>query len=103
MNPDEFYVFKTTLAQDKYPIIRRSIGSKLIKMEFTQPGEPGRVKTVDVPHEQRNRYSITDEDVIELANTRSSSRSTTSVRWTSSGARTAATARSSSCRHARKP
>lgn len=36
-------------------------------MEFTQPGEPGRVKTVDVPHEQRNRYSITDEDVIELA------------------------------------
>ena len=53
VNPDEFYVFKTTLAQDKYPIIRRSIGSKLIKMEFTQPGEPGRVKTVDVPHEQR--------------------------------------------------
>jgi pyruvate,water dikinase len=36
-------------------------------MEFTQPGEPGRVKTVDVSHEQRNRYSITDEDVIELA------------------------------------
>lgn len=67
VNPDEFYVFKTTLAQDKYPIIRRSIGSKLIKMEFTQPGEPGRVKTVDVPHEQRNRYSITDDDVIELA------------------------------------
>ena len=67
VNPDEFYVFKTTLAQDKYPIIRRSIGSKLIKMEFTQPGEPGRVKTVDVPHEQRNRYSITDADVIELA------------------------------------
>jgi pyruvate, water dikinase len=67
VNPDEFYVFKTTLAQDKYPIIRRSIGSKLIKMEFTKPGEPGRVKTVDVSHEQRNRYSITDDDVIELA------------------------------------
>ncbi|KAG0194701.1 hypothetical protein DFQ28_007847 [Apophysomyces sp. BC1034] len=67
VNPDEFYVFKTTLAQRKYPIIRRSIGSKLIKMEFTGPGEPGRVKTVDVPTELRNRYSITDEDVIELA------------------------------------
>jgi pyruvate,water dikinase len=67
VNPDEFYVFKTTLAQDKYPIIRRSIGSKLIKMEFTKPGEPGRVKTVDVAHEQRNRFSITDNDVIELA------------------------------------
>lgn len=67
VNPDEFYVFKTTLAQNKYPIIRRSIGSKLIKMEFTNPGEPGRVKTVDVAHEQRNRFSITDNDVIQLA------------------------------------
>lgn len=67
VNPDEFYVFKTTLAAGKYPIIRRSIGSKLIKMEFTGAGEEGRVKTVDVSHEQRNRFSITDEDVIELA------------------------------------
>ncbi|CAH2772815.1 MAG: Phosphoenolpyruvate synthase (EC [uncultured Paraburkholderia sp.] len=66
VNPDEFYVYKTTLAQGKYPIIRRSIGSKLIRMEF-KAVEEGRVKTVDVPHEQRNRFSITDEDVIELA------------------------------------
>ncbi|MBP0630952.1 phosphoenolpyruvate synthase [Cupriavidus sp. AcVe19-1a] len=67
VNPDEFYVFKPTLQAGKYPIIRRSIGSKLIKMEFTKPGEAGRVKTVDVPVELRNRYSITDEDVTELA------------------------------------
>ncbi|WP_020203929.1 MULTISPECIES: phosphoenolpyruvate synthase [Cupriavidus] len=67
VNPDEFYVFKPTLQAGKYPIIRRSIGSKLIKMEFTAPGEAGRVKTVDVPIELRNRYSITDADVAELA------------------------------------
>ncbi|WP_434033947.1 phosphoenolpyruvate synthase [Cupriavidus sp. a3] len=67
VNPDEFYVFKPTLQAGQYPIIRRSIGSKLIKMEFTKPGEAGRVKTVDVPAELRNRYSITDEDVTELA------------------------------------
>ncbi|MEM5428564.1 phosphoenolpyruvate synthase [Cupriavidus oxalaticus] len=67
VNPDEFYVFKPTLQGGQYPIIRRSIGSKLIKMEFTKPGEAGRVKTVDVPGELRNRYSITDEDVTELA------------------------------------
>ena len=67
VNPDEFYVFKQTLAAGKYPIIRRSIGSKLIKMEFTKAGEEGRVKTVDVSPEQRNRYSISDADVIELA------------------------------------
>lgn len=67
VNPDEFYVFKPTLAAGKYAIIRRSLGSKLIQMQFTALGEPGRVKTVDVPLEQRNRYSISDEDVAELA------------------------------------
>ncbi|VVD80202.1 phosphoenolpyruvate synthase [Pandoraea pneumonica] len=67
VNPDEFYVFKPTLKAGKYPIIRRTLGSKLLKMEFTQPGEPGRVKTVDVPMELRNRYSITDDDCAELA------------------------------------
>ncbi len=67
VNPDEFYVFKPTLAAGKYAIIRRSLGSKLIQMQFTAPGEQGRVKTVDVPLEQRNRYSITDDDVAELA------------------------------------
>ncbi|TAL52426.1 phosphoenolpyruvate synthase [Pandoraea sp.] len=67
VNPDEFYVFKPTLQQGKYPIIRRTIGSKLIKMEFTQAGEAGRVKTVDVPLEMRNRYAISDSDTVELA------------------------------------
>lgn len=67
VNPDEFYVFKPTLVLGKEAIIRRSIGSKLIKMEFTKAGEEGRVKTVDVPLEQRNRYSITDADVKQLA------------------------------------
>ncbi|CAM2145809.1 phosphoenolpyruvate synthetase [Pararobbsia alpina] len=67
VNPDEFYVFKPTLEQGKYPIIRRTIGSKLIKMEFTKPGEAGRVKTLDVAPELRNRYSLNDDDVIELA------------------------------------
>jgi pyruvate,water dikinase len=67
VNPDEFYVFKPTLAQGKQAVIRRSLGSKLIQMQFTQAGEEGRVKTVDVPLELRNRYSITDEDVTLLA------------------------------------
>ena len=67
VNPDEFYVFKPTLKEGKPAIIRRAMGSKLIKMEFTQAGEEGRVKTVDVPLEARNRYSLNDEDVSELA------------------------------------
>jgi len=67
VNPDEFYVFKHALRSGKYPIIRRNLGSKLIQMRFTEHGEEGRVKTVDVPLEARNRYSLTDDDVIELA------------------------------------
>jgi pyruvate,water dikinase len=67
VNPDEFYVFKPSLRKGKYPIIRRNIGSKLIQMRFTEAGEEGRVKTVEVPLEARNRYSLNDDDVIELA------------------------------------
>jgi len=68
VNPDEFYVFKPTLEQGHYPIVSRRIGSKLIKMEFDPERPEGRaVRTVDVPVSERNRYSLTDEEVIELA------------------------------------
>jgi pyruvate, water dikinase len=71
VNPDEFYVHKPALRNGKFPIIRRNLGSKLIKMEFSTPAEKqatGRlVKTVDTVPEQRNRYSLTDADVTELA------------------------------------
>ncbi|WLI91780.1 phosphoenolpyruvate synthase [Massilia sp. R2A-15] len=68
VNPDEFYVHKPMLKLGKSPVIRRNIGSKLIKMEFTSEAKAGRsVKTVDVPIEQRNRYSLTDAEVVELA------------------------------------
>ena len=68
VNPDEFYVFKPTMAQGKYPIVSRRIGSKLIKMEFDPERTEGRaVRTVDVPVSERNRYSLNDDEVIELA------------------------------------
>ena len=69
VNPDEFYVYKETLAQGKYPIISRRIGSKLIKMEFAENRAPGEnaVRVVDVPTSERNRFSLSDEEIIELA------------------------------------
>ncbi len=68
VNPDEFYVHKPMLAQGKAPVIRRNIGSKLIKMEFTGELKAGlSVKTVDVPIELRNRYSLNEAEIIELA------------------------------------
>ena len=68
VNPDEFYIHKPMLAVGKYPIIRRHLGSKLIKMEFADTNTQGRtVQTVDTPAEQRARFSLNDEEVIELA------------------------------------
>jgi len=71
VNPDEFYVHKPALKNGKLPIIRRNLGSKLIKMEFATPDEKkdsGKlVKTVDTAPEMRNRYSLTDADVTDLA------------------------------------
>ncbi|SDA81610.1 phosphoenolpyruvate synthase [Janthinobacterium sp. 344] len=68
VNPDEFYVHKPMLEKGKSPVIRRNIGSKLLKMEFTNEAKAGRsVKTVDVPVEMRNRYSLNDTEVVELA------------------------------------
>ncbi|MFN7980216.1 MAG: phosphoenolpyruvate synthase, partial [Vicinamibacterales bacterium] len=73
VNPDEFYVHKPMLRAGKHAIIRRSLGSKLIRMEFAPPQAPGAggplVRTVDTPPEQRNRYSLTDAEVVELART----------------------------------
>ena len=67
VNPDEFYVFKETLAKGKKAIIRKSLGSKLIQMQFASQGSAERVQTVEVSPEERNRFSISDADVTELA------------------------------------
>ena len=71
VNPDEFYVHKPMLRADKSAVIRRNLGSKLLQMEFSTPDEKrasGKlVKTTDVPTELRNRYSLTDADVEQLA------------------------------------
>jgi pyruvate,water dikinase len=71
VNPDEFYVHKPTLKAGKCAVIRRNLGSKLIEMVFSTAEEKKHtgklVKTVDVPTELRNRYSLTDADVEQLA------------------------------------
>jgi len=68
VNPDEFYVHKPMLAAGKHPIIRKALGSKLIRMEFDPAATSGRtVRTVDVSDAERHRYSLTDADVLELS------------------------------------
>ena len=71
VNPDEFYVHKPMLAAGKRCVIRRNLGSKLIEMVFATQEEKAAlgklVKTTDVPAELRNRYSLTDDEVEQLA------------------------------------
>ncbi len=71
VNPDEFYVHKPMLKAGNKAVIRRNLGSKLIEMVFASPEEKAAtgklVKTVDVPTEQRNRFSLTDAEVEQLA------------------------------------
>ena len=68
VNPDEFYVHKDLLAQGKTPILRKNLGSKAIKMVYTDTAEAGKsVQTVDVDFNERQQFSITDEEVAELA------------------------------------
>ena len=68
VNPDEFYVHKPTLRAGRPAVLRKNMGSKLIKMEFTDASQAGRsVKTVDVAAELQKQFSISDAEVEELA------------------------------------
>lgn len=67
VNPDEFYVYKPNIEAEKPAILRKNIGSKLIKMVYAEDHEEETVKTVDVAEKDRRQFSIDEEDIIELA------------------------------------
>ncbi|HNP64692.1 MAG TPA: phosphoenolpyruvate synthase [Woeseiaceae bacterium] len=68
VNPDEFYIYKPALAAGKRAILRKNLGSKLIKMVYSENPQPGKtVDTVDVDEAERSRFSLTDADVIKLS------------------------------------
>ncbi|WP_206486555.1 phosphoenolpyruvate synthase [Thalassotalea sp. G2M2-11] len=68
VNPDEFYVHKPTLANGNPAVVRRNIGSKAIKMVYTDTQEHGKqVEIVDVDQQLSNQFSLTDSEVQQLA------------------------------------
>ena len=68
VNPDEFYVYKPSLAAGKHPILRKNLGSKAIKMVYSDNPKPGKtVDTVDVDENDSLSFSISDEDIVELS------------------------------------
>lgn len=68
VNPDEFYVYKPALESGHHPILRKNIGSKAIKMIYSDDPSPGKtVETVDVDEKQSQVFCLADEDIIDLA------------------------------------
>ena len=68
VNPDEFYVHKPTLRAGRPAVLRKTMGSKLIKMVFAEQAEAGKsVQTIDVPEADRRQFSISNEEIAELA------------------------------------
>ncbi|WP_082990031.1 phosphoenolpyruvate synthase [Woeseia oceani] len=68
VNPDEFYVYKPALADNRFPILRKNLGAKAIKMIYSNDPTPGKtVDTVDVDDADAQKFSLTDDDIIELA------------------------------------
>lgn len=68
VNPDEFYIHKPMLEQGKAAVIRRSLGSKLIKMVFAEKREAGKSTVIqEVPEADRNRFSLNEKELLELA------------------------------------
>jgi pyruvate,water dikinase len=68
VNPDEFYVYKPALAAGKRAILRKNLGSKELKMIYSDSSEPGKtVETIDVDEADSRTFSLTDEDVLELS------------------------------------
>ncbi|MGH1462927.1 MAG: phosphoenolpyruvate synthase [Neptuniibacter sp.] len=67
VNPDEFYVYKPTLKMGAPAIIRKTLGSKAIKMVYAQDGAEHAVETVQVDPADRHSFSINDDDVQQLA------------------------------------
>ena len=67
VNPDEFYVYKPALAAGRKAVLRRNLGAKAIKMVYAERGAAERVATVEVSAEQRQRFSLTDSELTELA------------------------------------
>ncbi len=66
VNPDEFYIFKPTLKTGSRPILQKKLGSKEFKMVYDIGGER-LTKNVTVSPEERNRYALSDDDILQLA------------------------------------
>ena len=67
VDPDEFYVFKPTFKQGKRTVLRRSLGTKKIKMVYAQGGTREHTRNIPTDQKERERYCISDKEALLLA------------------------------------
>ncbi len=67
VNPDQFYVFKPTLKKGYRPVISKKLGSKKIKMVYTENGSKATTQNVEVPYSERFRFVLKDDEILILA------------------------------------
>ena len=67
VNPDEFYLYKPALRAGRRAVLRRNLGAKAIKMVYGEPHSKDRVRTVDVPAVDRQRFCLDEQDLVTLA------------------------------------
>jgi len=67
VNPDEFYLYKPALRAGRKAILRRNLGAKAIKMVYGEAGSSERVRTVDVPDVDRQRFCLSEADLVALS------------------------------------
>jgi len=67
VNPDEFYVYKPAVRAGRRSVLRKNLGEKALKMIYGAPGTQERVRTVEVPPKDRQRFSLEESDIVNLA------------------------------------
>lgn len=68
VNPDEFCVFKPALAAGRRPILKRQLGDKAMKLVYAHDSAAGfSTRNVAVPEDERRRFALNDDDILELA------------------------------------
>ena len=68
VNPDEFYIHKPTLRENRPAILRRNLGSKQLKMIFNEETHhTSSTLTIELPVEDQRSFSLEDDDVTKLA------------------------------------
>lgn len=67
VTPDEFYVFKPSLEQGKYPIVQKNLGDKKLTMVYSDKEEKTTIENIKTPKEKQQQFVLSDQEIIALS------------------------------------